>query len=646
MATAALSDMVRAANAHLADPALNRVVGAAAAPHFELYHFGLSLCSYKLRLALAEKGIPYRSHDIGILPPVMANYQPDYVRLRLSALPGGRLVDGYSGRSAVTSEGFDPCAVPTLVDHEAGRVLVDSRAILEHLDEGGDGPELIPARHRREIQRQMAIVDATPHVAVLYGAHPDGDFRPKILRESMPGIHDNKIMRLMEARSLAVGDPALTTAYDAKIRKEAAAKAFLRDPVLMRGALTEIDRLIGQLETDLAHGGDWLIGERYSTADLVWTASLYRLAWLGMAFLWEGGDPRGSKRPAVKAYVARLLARPSVREAIIDWPGHPASEFVQDPAGRPLNGGDQPRRANGQGSNGQRSTRDIREDRVTEAVLSTFEQTPNARRKKIFKSLIRHLHAFIEEIEPTEAEWLAALDFLTRTGKLSDEKRQEFILLSDVLGATARVDLINHRFPAGATENSVLGPFFMENRPLCANGDDISGGQKGEPMFFSGRVLDPEGRPVAGARVDIWHSDGIGAYDVMMPNLDEAAMRGLFRADEEGRFWFTSITPTSYPIPLDGTVGELMRATGRSPVRPAHVHVRIEAPGFERLTTMLFVEGDPHLDSDPVFGVKSSLIVPFDAQNGRRTPDGSRVEDGAKVVEHDFVLAKKRQSAP
>ncbi|NJO37997.1 MAG: hypothetical protein HC871_10780 [Rhizobiales bacterium] len=148
---------------------------------------------------------------------------------------------------------------------------------------------------------------------------------------------------------------------------------------------------------------------------------------------------------------------------------------------------------------------------------------------------------------------------------MCDAKRQEFILLSDVLGATARVDLINHRFPAGATQNSVLGPFFMENRPLCANGDDISGGQRGEPMFFSGRVLDGEGRPVVGARVDIWHSDGIGAYDVMMPDLDaEYAMRGLFRADAEGRFWFSSITPISYPIPLDGTVGELMRATSRS----------------------------------------------------------------------------------
>jgi hydroxyquinol 1,2-dioxygenase len=184
----------------------------------------------------------------------------------------------------------------------------------------------------------------------------------------------------------------------------------------------------------------------------------------------------------------------------------------------------------------------------------------------------------------------------------------------------------------------------MENRPTCANGDDISGGQRGEPMFFSGRVLDGEGKPLAGARVDIWHSDGIGAYDVMMQDLGgaETAMRGLFRADAEGRFWFSSIVPISYPIPLDGTVGELMRAAGRSPTRPAHVHVRVEAPGFERLTTMLFVDGDPHLDTDPVFGVKNSLIVPFTPASDHRAPDGERVPDGSHVVAYDFVLAKAR----
>jgi hydroxyquinol 1,2-dioxygenase len=592
-------------------------------------------------MALAEKRIPYRSHDIGILPPMMENYQPDYVRLRLQAAPHARLVDGFTGRSSMDSEGFDPCVVPTLVDHEAGQVLVDSRAILLYLDQIGDGPELVPARHRREIERQMAIVDATPHVAILYGAHPDGDFRAEMIRDAMPGIHDYKIMKLMEARALGAGDPTLTRAYDAKLRKEAAARAFVGQPELMRAAVAEVARVIGDLEHDLEHGHDWLIGERFTMADLVWATSLYRLKWLGMGFLWEGGQALGTVRPRVGAYARRLFQRPSFRQAVADWPGHPATEFVQGPSV------DGHARANGAGNQERtvmKSTRDIREDRITDAVLSTFEQTANPRHKKILTAMARHLHAFIEEVEPTEAEWLAAIDFLTRTGQMCDAKRQEFILLSDVLGATARVDLINHRFPAGATQNSVLGPFFMENRPTCANGDDISGGQRGDPMFFNGRVLDSEGRPVQGARVDIWHSDGIGAYDVMMPHLGEGetAMRGLFRADADGRFWFSSIVPISYPIPLDGTVGELMRATNRSPTRPAHVHVRVEAPGYERLTTMLFVDGDPHLDTDPVFGVKNPLIVPFMPASNHRAPDGARVADGTYVVDYDFVLAKSR----
>ena len=650
MAQAALSEMVSAANAHLSDVTRNRVVGGTA-PRFELYHDTLSLCSYKVRMALAEKRIAYRSHDLSILPPMMENYQPDYVRLRLQGAPIGRLVDGFTGRSAMDSEGFDPCVVPTLIDHEAEQVMVDSLAILRYLDQTGEGPELIPVRLRREIERQMAIVDGTPHVAILYGAHPDGDFRAAMLRDKMPGIHDYKIMKLMEARALAAGNPALTTAYDAKLRKEAAARAFVQMPEMMRGAATEVDRVIGELEADLEPGGDWLVGDRFTMADLVWAVSLYRLNWLGMGFLWEGGHPLGRQRPRVAAYAQRLFARPSLRESVVDWPGHPTTEFVENFSNNARSDAHGTGRtagvpANGQGRTMMKSTRDIREDRITDAVLSTFDQTTSPRNKKIFTAFARHLHAFIEEVEPTEEEWLAAIEFLTRTGKLCDDKRQEFILLSDVLGATARVDLINHRFPAGATENSVLGPFFMENRPTCANGDDISGGQRGDPMFFNGRVLDIDGRPIQGARVDVWHSDGIGAYDVMMPDLGEAetAMRGLFRADAEGRFWFNSIVPISYPIPLDGPVGELMRATNRSPTRPAHVHVRIEAPGFERLTTMLFVEGDPHLDTDPVFGVKNSLVVDFTQSSGHRAPDGERIADGTHVVDHDFVLAKSQRS--
>jgi hydroxyquinol 1,2-dioxygenase len=241
---------------------------------------------------------------------------------------------------------------------------------------------------------------------------------------------------------------------------------------------------------------------------------------------------------------------------------------------------------------------------------------------------------------------------LTRTGKLCDDDRQEFILLSDVLGVTTRVDLINHRFPAGATEHSVLGPFFVADRPAFDNGADITNGVEGQPLLVSCRVLDSQGKPVAGARVDIWHSDDSGYYDILMPNRnrqgrDRLALRGLFRSDADGRFWFTSIVPASYPIPTDGTVGELLNAAGRSPVRPAHLHVRIEAPGYERLTTMLFVAGDKHLDSDPVFGVKSSLIVPFKKlHSGQHAPDGAALPAGGYGVSHDFVLTRTPSKFP
>ena len=208
------------------------------------------------------------------------------------------------------------------------------------------------------------------------------------------------------------------------------------------------------------------------------------------------------------------------------------------------------------------------------------------------------------------------------------------------MGATARVDLINNRFPSGATENSVLGPFYVEDRPTFENGADISGGIKGEPMFFNARVLDTEGKPIPGARVDVWHADAEGGYDIINPNV-EVAMRGLFRSDAQGRVWFLSILPESYPIPDDGTVGQLLHTARRNIMRPAHVHVRIEAPGFRRLTTMLFLEGDPYLDADPVFGVKQSLVMPFVEKTDVRAPDGKAMPSPCHCVDYDFVLARE-----
>ena len=636
-----LAEAVAAANAPLDDSGRNRVVGSGS-PRFELYHFALSICSHKVRTALAEIGTAYISHDIGILPPQMENYHPDYVRLRLLGGSGRRLVNGYTGRSSMMTEGFDPCVVPTLVDHETGQVLVDSVSICNHLAQSVKSVvDLLPPRLTKNVTEELEIVDRTPHVALLYGAHPDGDFRPQLVREKTPRIHDYKILKLMEGRSLAVGDADLVAAYDAKIRKESAARVFVASPDMMRNATNETIRIVAELESRLEDGRRWMFGDEFTLADICWAVSLFRLKWLGMEFCWKGGnDLNQTALPRVAEYSSRLFDRPSFRDAVIEWPGNPPSEFVseyyrQEQAN--ANAPDEPRELK-PGEHG----RDLREESLTGAVLETMKGARTPRARRVLNAFTRHLHAFLEEVEPTEEEWEYAIQFLTRTGHLSKGGRQEFVLLSDVMGATARVDMINHRFADGSTENSVLGPFFVEDRPSFENGADISGGIQGEPLLFVSRILDGNGKPVAGARVDIWHSDDDGSYDIMMNNVEGPAMRGLFRSDHEGRVWFRSIMPTSYPIPEDGTVGELLRTANRSVMRPGHVHVRVEASGFERLTTMVFIDGDPFLDSDPVFGVKDSLIAPFERRTGLRAPDGARQADGCYHVSYDFVLSPKR----
>ena len=443
-------------------------------------------------------------------------------------------------------------------------------------------------------------------------------------------------MKLMEGRSLAVGQPKLTAAYDAKIRKEAAGRLFVRDPRLMRAAVAEMVAAVAALESQLKDGQDWLF-DSFTLADIWWAATLYRMQWLGMGFAWQGGHAlNDTPRPKVAAYLARLTARASFQGGVTGWPGFPASEHIAAPRvaqaqPEPATRRKQPK-VEGHG-------RDIREESLTGAVLATMKGAQNPRARAVLNAMTRHLHAFLEEVQPSEAEWEWGIEFLTKTGHLCKDGRQEFILLSDILGATARVDLINNRFPSAATENSVLGPFFVDPRPAFENGGNIAGGVRGEPMFFNAQVLDTEGRPIAGARVDVWHADGDGGYDVMMDGV-ESAMRGLFRSDAQGRFWFHSIMTESYPIPDDGTAGIVLHTARRNIMRPAHIHVRIEAPGFRRLTTMLFVEGDPYLDADPVFGVKQSLIMPFARRSGHRAPDGKPVPDGAWCVDYDFALAR------
>jgi len=287
---------------------------------------------------------------------------------------------------------------------------------------------------------------------------------------------------------------------------------------------------------------------------------------------------------------------------------------------------------------------DLNEQTITDAVLGTFEGTPDPRLRRILLSLTRHLHAFVHEIEPSEEEWAQAVAFLVRAGRMSDDVRHEVILLSDTLGLTMLVDAINHRLPSGAMENSVLGPFFVESRPVVESGADISNGIVGQRLVFEGRVISHgTGAPIAGAEVDVWHSDADGHYDVMRPGQDGLAMRALLRTNYDGHFWFRSILPNSYPIPDDGPVGDMLRASRRSPMRPAHVHVRIAASGHERLTSMIFLADDPHLNSDPVFGVKRSLVAAFEPRTeGGRLPDGSSAAASFHHYAGEFRLASAR----
>jgi hydroxyquinol 1,2-dioxygenase len=275
-------------------------------------------------------------------------------------------------------------------------------------------------------------------------------------------------------------------------------------------------------------------------------------------------------------------------------------------------------------------TRNLVDEGLTKAVRASFENTEPERLRVVLDSLVRHLHGFITEVGLSEGEWLSGIEFLTETGHITDERRQEFILLSDVLGASMLVIGLNHRASNAATESTVFGPFFVEDAPRYENGDDLANGAPGETCLVSGRVLSTSGESIAGARIDVWQADDTGMYDVQYDDLTDVRGRGHLFSDSQGRFWFQTIRPSPYAIPADGPVGRLLRAAGRSPMRPAHIHFRIAADGYETLTTHVFVAGDPFLDTDAVFGVKESLVSPF-----------ARSVDGHSSLEYDFVLALK-----
>ncbi|MFG1709615.1 dioxygenase [Nonomuraea sp. M3C6] len=252
------------------------------------------------------------------------------------------------------------------------------------------------------------------------------------------------------------------------------------------------------------------------------------------------------------------------------------------------------------------------EARSQEVVAAAFANTPDPRLRRLLTSLVGHLHAFAKDVELTQAELDAAIGFLTRTGQICDDVRQEFILLSDVLGLSMLVDAMGNRTQGAATESTVLGPFHMVASPPRRLGDSIALAPGGEPTLITGQVLSTGGQELGGALVDVWQADDQGFYDVQNPDaVPEGHLRGLFTCDEHGRFAFRTILPAPYPIPDDGPVGELLAATGRHPFRPAHVHFIVGAAGHRPLTTHLFVAGSPYLDSDAVFGVKDSLVTDF-----------------------------------
>lgn len=279
------------------------------------------------------------------------------------------------------------------------------------------------------------------------------------------------------------------------------------------------------------------------------------------------------------------------------------------------------------------------ETNITQAVLEHVSNAPDARVRQVSEALVRHLHAFIREIEPSEAEWEAGIAFLTQTGQKCSDVRQEFILLSDVLGVSMLVDAINHRLPGGATETTVFGPFYVPP-PAFANGADITGHLTGVPMYVEGTVCGVDGTPIVGATVDVWHSDRDGFYDLQ--KLDDAtglAARGRLTTDDTGRFFFWTVRPTAYPIPDDGPVGRMLAAQERHPFRPEHVHFMIAAAGHRKLVTHIFAEGDTYLDSDVVFGVKASLIEPVVEHEGGCAPDGRPMGERWYSLRRDFVLA-------
>jgi hydroxyquinol 1,2-dioxygenase len=282
----------------------------------------------------------------------------------------------------------------------------------------------------------------------------------------------------------------------------------------------------------------------------------------------------------------------------------------------------------------------VTEDNITDLAVERWATAKDPRLAEILTSLVRHLHGFAREVRLTEAEWMAAIQWLNRTGQISDEKRQEFILASDVLGLSMLVVQMNHRLDPDATPNTVLGPFHIDGSPPLPFGADMSDGVAGTPLFVHGTVRDLSGAPVGGALLDVWQADGDGMYEAQL-EVDEARLRAKYSSREDGSYCVRTVAPLGYSIPLDGPVGELIGATEISHFRPAHVHFLIDVPGYEPLITHLFQEGADYLDSDVVFGTKEELVVAFEQREAGPTPDGGAIDGPWLSAEYDFVLQRR-----
>lgn len=282
------------------------------------------------------------------------------------------------------------------------------------------------------------------------------------------------------------------------------------------------------------------------------------------------------------------------------------------------------------------------EDVSDEVVNARMAPDADPRLREIMSTVVRHLHAAVKEVEPTHEEWLAAIEFLTETGHMCTEWRQEFILLSDILGVSMLVDSINHRRPSGATENTILGPFHVQDAPRYENGANICLDGKGEPLLVSGIVRDVNGSPVAGAQIDVWQTNDDGFYDVQQKGVQpDWNLRGMFTSDTNGRYSFRSVKPRYYPIPNDGPVGKLLGRLGRHPNRAAHIHFIVTAPGYDTIITHIFAPDCEYLDQDAVFGVKTSLIADFEYAN--QGDEDAGISEPHWRVNWDFVLTRRER---